>query len=80
MSWFITRCHLKIIRYPEYGDILKIRTWPKGRKRVFAYRDLELSLGNEIIGIGSSVWCLIDPENQEGPVSFNGPASLCRER
>ena len=60
MSWFITRCHLKIIRYPEYGDILKIRTWPKGRKKLFAYRDLELSLDNEIIGIGSSVWCLID--------------------
>lgn len=60
MSWFITRCHLKIYKYPQYGDTLRIRTWPKGRKKVFAYRDFELSLGNEVTGVGSSVWCLID--------------------
>lgn len=60
MSWFITRCHLKMSKYPVYGDTLRIRTWPKGRKKVFAYRDLELAINDEVIGVGSSIWCLID--------------------
>jgi len=60
MSWFITRIHVRMESYPRYGDVLRVRTWPRGRKKVFAYRDFEFSTGEKIIGSGSSIWCLID--------------------
>lgn len=65
MSWFITRIHVRMERYPHYGDIVRVRTWPRGRKRLFAYRDFEFAIGQRVIGRGSSIWCLIDLESKK---------------
>lgn len=65
MSWFITRIHVRMKRYPRYGEVIRVKTWPRGRKRIFAYRDFEFILDDTVIGIGSSIWCLIDLENKK---------------
>jgi len=60
IGWALTKFQLHMDRYPEYGETVSLRTWPRGRKKIFAYRDVEYSIDNEVIGKGTSIWCLID--------------------
>lgn len=60
IGWALTKFRLTMDRYPRYGETVTIRTWPRAGKRIFAYRDVEFSVDGERVGIGSSVWCLLD--------------------
>ncbi|MDO9507897.1 MAG: thioesterase [Thermovirgaceae bacterium] len=41
LSWFATRYHVQIRRYPVYGETIRVKTWPKAKKRLFTqgFRD-----------------------------------------
>lgn len=69
-SWFVTRFHVRVQRYPVYGETIRIRTWPKSKKRFFALRDFEMYVGDEQIAAGSTVWCLIDLKSKS-PMNVN---------
>lgn len=60
LAWFATRYHVQIRRYPAYGETVRVKTWPKAKRRLFALRDFEMYVGEEQIAAGSSVWCLVD--------------------
>ncbi len=60
LGWVLSKFHLRMERFPRYGEILTLRTWPRERKRIFAFRDVEFLRGSETIGKGTSVWCVID--------------------
>ncbi len=65
LGWVLNRFRLKMRRYPVYGETISIRTWPRMGKRIFAYRDVVFSVGEDSVGFGSSVWCLIDTEERK---------------
>jgi len=65
ISWFLTRLHIKFYEYPRYGDTVNVRTWPRLKKKVFAYRDFQIILSGRTIAAASSVWCLVDLENRK---------------
>ena len=70
LSWVLSRIRLKMETFPEYGDVLKITTYPSGFDRLFAYRQFILSsaaTGN-IYGYAGSAWLTLNPENYR-PVS-----------
>ncbi len=60
LSWFATRYHVQIRRYPVYGETVRVKTWPKAKKRLFALRDFEMYVKDELIAAGSTVWCLVE--------------------
>jgi acyl-ACP thioesterase len=64
ISWFLTRLHIKFYEYPRYGDTVTVRTWPRLKKKVFAYRDFRLTCSGRTVAAASSVWCLVDLENR----------------
>ncbi len=70
MAWFVTKYHVKVRRYPVYGETVRVTTWPKSKKRLFAIRDFEMRVEEEIIAAGSSVWCLVDLETRK-PLNVN---------
>lgn len=64
ISWFLAKVHIELDEYPKYGDILKVTTWPKKKRKVFAYRDFKFSVSGRDIGAASSIWCLVDLEKR----------------
>jgi medium-chain acyl-[acyl-carrier-protein] hydrolase len=61
LTWVLSRYHIKIFRYPVWGQAVRVTTWPSARHNLFALREFEVAdeLGNAIASATSS-WMLID--------------------
>jgi medium-chain acyl-[acyl-carrier-protein] hydrolase len=58
--WVLSRIFIQIDRYPEWGQALQLRTWPKGTSGVFALRHFELhALDGCRLAAGSSSWLVL---------------------
>ena len=70
LSWVLSRIRVKMDSFPEYGDILRITTYPSGFDRLFAYRQFILSSAEDgrIFGYAGSAWLTLNPANYR-PVS-----------
>lgn len=65
LSWVLSRIRLKMEDFPEYGDVLKITTYPSGFDRLFAYRQFVLTsaLTGKFFGVAGSAWLTLNPGN-----------------
>lgn len=61
LSWILLEWKLHVIRRPNYGENIKVKTWSKEDVRCYAYRDFEVydEQGNIII-LAASKWVLLD--------------------
>jgi len=61
LTWVLSRYHVRIFRYPVWGDTVRVTTWPSARQNLFALREFEVAdaLGNAVATATSS-WMLID--------------------
>jgi acyl-ACP thioesterase len=64
-AWVLNKFSVRIHRYPEYGETLRVLTWHRGQKGVRAYREFEIFAGNQRIAAASSVWLYIDMQNKK---------------
>jgi len=62
-AWVLNKFGVRIHRYPEYGETLRVLTWHRGQKGVRAYREFEVFADAERIAAASSVWLYIDMQN-----------------
>lgn len=61
ISWVLARLKIEMERYPEWGDTVKIATFPRGGRRIVAWRDFSLETAAGVrLGAASSEWMLID--------------------
>jgi medium-chain acyl-[acyl-carrier-protein] hydrolase len=61
LTWVLSRYHIKIDRYPVWGETVQMRTWPSTRRHLFALREFEAVAANgEVIARGTSSWMVID--------------------
>ena len=61
ITWVLTRLRVELERYPAWRDEVVTLTFPRGMRKLFAYRDFELSLANgEVIGRAASEWMVVD--------------------
>ena len=61
ISWVLTRIVVSMDRYPAWGERVEVATWPRGGRRIAAWRDFELfDASGARIGAASSEWMLID--------------------
>lgn len=79
LFWVLSRQHVQIIRWPIWSEVVKIITWPSGIEGIFAKRDFEIWVDNELCGICSTDWLMVDiktkrpirphfkPETEFGP-------------
>ncbi len=56
--WALSRLRMKILKYPRWNDVVTFKTWPVSSNRLFARRDLEFYLNNELCGYGTSDWII----------------------
>jgi len=61
LAWVLSRMKVEMYSYPKWQEVIKIRTWSRGAKGLFVYRDYELLDGDDnIIGRACTVWLIID--------------------
>ncbi len=59
-SWFFSRFLLRMETYPAWRDNITVETWPPGSQKLLALRDWRLFRGQQLIGLGTSGWLMID--------------------
>lgn len=61
LSWLLLDWKVKVIKRPEYGQILDIHTWSRNIIKCYAYRDFEVyDEKNQLCVIASSKWLLVN--------------------
>ena len=61
ISWVLTRLAVEMKRYPTWEEEIKVITFPRGGRKIVAWRDFEIKDANgETIGLATSEWMLID--------------------
>ena len=61
ISWVLTRMVVKMNRYPVWEDEVAVETFPRGGRKIVAWRDFELKdAKGETLGVASSEWMIID--------------------
>ncbi len=59
-SWFFSRFLLRMETYPGWQDKITVETWPPGSQKLLALRDWRLFSGQQLIGLATSGWLMID--------------------
>jgi acyl-ACP thioesterase len=61
LGWVLSWAKVKIEEYPQFGETIKIRTWPKCRYKLFSMRDfLIYNSSGKILFRVSTAWLLIN--------------------
>ena len=61
ISWVLTRLVVKMDRFPKWEDEVIVETFPRGGRKIVAWRDFELKdASGARLGVASSEWMLID--------------------
>ena len=66
LTWVLLDWKVEILRRPKYGEEIIAKTWSRGAKRYYAFRDFEIcdKDGNVIVKAASK-WALINIEKQK---------------
>ena len=70
-TWAMSRIHIQIDKPAAHGDELIVKTWPKKKDRIFAFRDWLVEKDGEIIARATSTYLLIDLTRRR-PISLTG--------
>ena len=61
ISWVLTRMVVKMDRYPKWEDEVTVETFPRGGRKIVAWRDFEVKdAKGQTLGVASSEWMIID--------------------
>lgn len=61
VSWVLTRLVVEMKRYPRWEEDIKVVTFPRGGRKIVAWRDFEIKgADGETVGLATSEWMLID--------------------
>ncbi len=64
LFWVLSRIKLRIERMPSWKETITVRTWPKGKDRLFALRDfVVLDQDNRVLISVTSLWILMSRAN-----------------
>ena len=64
LIWVLSRIRFKMEAFPEYGDSIRITTYPSGFDRLFAYRQFRIDSAEtgKHFGTAGSAWLTLNPE------------------
>ena len=61
ISWVLTRLKVRMERFPAWEDQVHVATWPRGGRKIVAWRDFLLTdEAGGVFGRATSEWMLID--------------------
>lgn len=60
LGFIIVNSYVELARPIKLGEILELHTWPLRPKNVIFFRDYELYVNDEKVGVALTRWCMID--------------------
>lgn len=65
-AWFLSSWQIQVIRYPEFGEEITVRTWPHAFKGISGHRNFDIldADGNRIVQ-ANSIWTFMDLEKMQ---------------
>ena len=83
ISWVLTRMVVKMSRYPVWNDEVTVETFPRGGRKIVAWRDFEVKdAQGATLGLATTEWMLIDLSSRkivavpEKVFAANDPANV----
>lgn len=60
-AWFLSGWQIEVARYPEFSEMITVRTWPYDFKGIYGYRNFDIldADGNRIVQ-ANSIWIFMD--------------------
>jgi medium-chain acyl-[acyl-carrier-protein] hydrolase len=62
--WVLGRQKLSMQVWPQWGDRVAVRTWPRGATGALATRDFEILVGDRKFGESTTSWLILDMETR----------------
>lgn len=59
-AWMLTRMRLVLTALPQHGQVLRIKTWPEGGNRLYAWRQYVLLHEDRVLVRGASAWVVVN--------------------
>ncbi len=75
LTWVLSRLHLEITRLPAWRELVSVRTWPAGTRRLYALREFTIAdAAGGTVARATSAWLIIDlasrrPSRPPGEIS-----------
>ena len=63
-AWVLVRQKLVMADWPVWGDVVEVRTWPRGVDGALAVREFEIVAGDRKFGECSTSWLIIDAQTR----------------
>lgn len=87
LVWMLARIWYRLDRPLSWGEHVSVRTWHRGGKGAFCYRDFDLYVKGAPVGEAVSLWVLANAETRKlakltGIEEFQGTdgGALCKDR
>ncbi len=66
-AWMLTSWHIRILRRPSYGEVIRVRTWACGFRKFIGKREFEIRSAetDELLAAAASDWAYVDTETGE---------------
>jgi acyl-ACP thioesterase len=63
--WILSRISVLADRRPKYGEMITVRSWPRGGEKLFAIRDFDIRDKDDIPAVSArSAWIIVDIEKR----------------
>lgn len=63
--WMVTRNWVELDAPLRWNDLITVRTWHRGASGASSYRDFDLFRDGKPIGLGTSVWVMVDAQERK---------------
>lgn len=74
-AWFLVSWQIEVLRYPNLGENIQVRTWPYDFKATLGFRNIDILDDNgEQIVRAASIWSYVDTANLR-PVKIDDDVS-----
>ena len=71
-TWVLSRLRVEVDKWPQVGENVLLKTWPKGIDRLFAVRDFELyDKDGIVLARAASYWLVIDRQTKRPKMMAN---------
>lgn len=62
--WLMNSWQIRILRFPQYGELLQVGTWPYDFKSMFGYRNFTLTdEKGDLLVVANSIWVFADTDS-----------------
>ena len=77
LAWILSWIKVEIIKYPQFGDKLIIKTWPKSKYKLYSLRDFIIYDGSEnTICKATTAWLPINTKSKRITDTSNLPSKI----